>query len=75
MRAMAELGSDECRIGDVAELLGVKNTALSLTRANLMRKGMIYSPRHGIIDYSVPLFGDFMRRAMPQLPPGRNKTS
>ena len=75
MRAMAELGSDECRIGDVAELLGVKNTALSLTRANLIRKGMIYSPRHGIIDYSVPLFGDFMRRAMPQLPPGRKKTS
>lgn len=68
MRAMAESGGEECRMGDIAQLLGVKNTALSLTRANLIRKGMIYSPRHGIIDYSVPLFGDFMRRVMPELP-------
>lgn len=68
MRAMAESEGDECRMGDIAQLLGVKNTALSLTRANLIKKGMIYSPRHGVIDYSVPLFGDFMRRVMPELP-------
>lgn len=68
MRAMAESEGDECRMGDIAQLLGVKNTALSLTRANLIKKGMIYSPRHGVIDYSMPLFGDFMRRVMPELP-------
>ncbi len=46
----------------------MKPTAITPTRANLIRKGMIYSPRHGVIDYSVPLFGEFLRRALPQLP-------
>lgn len=68
MRAMAELDSRECRCSEVAPLLGMKPTAITPTRANLIRKGMIYSPRHGVIDYSVPLFGDFLRRAMPSMP-------
>ena len=69
MRAMAELDAGECRCSEIAPLLGMKPTALTPTRANLIRKGMIYSPRHGVIDYSVPLFGEFLRRALPQLPP------
>ena len=69
MRAMAELDDSGCQVGNVAQLLGVKNTAISLTRSNLIRKGMIYSPRHGVIDYSVPLFGDFLRRAIPEFTP------
>ena len=69
MRAMAELDAGESRCSEIAPLLGMKPTALTPTRANLIRKGMIYSPRHGVIDYSVPLFGEFLRRVMPQLPP------
>ena len=69
MRAMAELDAGESRCSEIAPLLGMKPTALTPTRANLIRKGMIYSPRHGVIDYSVPLFGEFLRRALPQLPP------
>lgn len=65
MRAMSELGDDECRSADIAEILGVKPTSLTLTRANLIRKGMIYSMRHGYLRYSVPLFGCFLRRIMP----------
>lgn len=73
MRAMAELDSTECRCSEIAPLLGMKPTALTPTRANLIRKGMIHSPRHGVIDYSVPLFGEFLRRTIPQLQP--RKTS
>ncbi len=73
MRAMAELDDSGCQVGNVAQLLGVKNTAISLTRSNLIRKGMIYSPRHGVIDYSVPLFGDFLRRAIPEFTPTQKK--
>ncbi len=69
MRAMAELEAGEYRCSEIAPLLGMKPTALTPTRANLIRKGMIYSPRHGVIDYSVPLFGEFLRRALPQLSP------
>lgn len=65
MRAMATFEGNECRSADLAEVMGVKPTALTPVRANLIRKGMVYSPRHGVLEYSVPLFGDFMRRTIP----------
>jgi hypothetical protein len=34
-------------------------------RAKLIKKGMIYSPAHGEIDFTVPLFDEFMIRAIP----------
>ncbi|MBI2512090.1 MAG: ATP-binding protein [Opitutae bacterium] len=64
LRAMAELGSGAHRTGDIAEKLGVKVTSLGPSRANLIRKGMIYSPSHGDMAFTVPLFDAFMRRAM-----------
>jgi hypothetical protein len=33
----------------------------------LMQKGMIYSPTHGDVAFTVPLFNEFMLRAMPKL--------
>lgn len=35
-------------------------------RDSLIRKGMIYSPGHSIVAFTVPLFGDFMRRVMAE---------
>ena len=65
LRAMAELGSGPYRIGDVADLLRIKVGSLSPRRAKLINKGMIYSPTHGDLDFTVPLFDAFMRRAIP----------
>jgi len=31
-------------------------------RANIIQKGMIYSPSYGDIDFTVPLFADYLRR-------------
>jgi AAA ATPase-like protein len=67
LRAVAELGPGPHRTGDVADTLGVKITSLGPVRANLIRKGMIYSPAHGDIAFTVPLFDEFMRRAIPTL--------
>lgn len=64
LRAMAELGVGPYRIGDVADILGIKVGSLSPRRAKLINKGMIYSPTHGDLDFTVPLFDAFMRRAM-----------
>lgn len=36
-------------------------------RGALLKKGMIYSPSHGVVDFTVPLFDEFMRRMMPSL--------
>jgi len=65
LRAMAELGPGAHRTGDIADTLGVKVTSLGPVRAKLIRKGMIFSPAHGDMAFTVPLFDEFMVRAMP----------
>ncbi|MBI1860926.1 MAG: ATP-binding protein [Deltaproteobacteria bacterium] len=67
LRAMAELGSDSCRSGDIANLLKKDVQHVAPTRATLMRKGMIYSPAHGDNSFTVPLFDSYMKRVMPQI--------
>lgn len=66
LRAMAELGAVPCRTGDIADTLKVKINTLGPVRSSLIRKGMVYSPSHGDMAFTVPLFGEFMRRAIPQ---------
>jgi DNA-binding MarR family transcriptional regulator len=65
LRAMAELGPGPHRTGDIADTLGVKVTSLGPVRARLIKKGMVYSPAHGDMAFTVPLFDEFMQRAMP----------
>lgn len=64
---MAKLGSGPHLMGDIAEVLKIKITSLTTVRAKLIKKGMIYSPAHGEIAFTVPLFDEFMKRAMPKL--------
>ena len=66
LRAVAELGPGAHRTGAIAEKLGVKVTSLGPVRAQLMKKGMIYSPAHGDIAFTVPLFDEFMIRAISE---------
>jgi hypothetical protein len=65
LRAIAELGHGAHRTGDIADILKVKVTSLGPVRAKLINKGMIYSPAHGDLDFTVPLFDEFMMRAIP----------
>ncbi|MCI1752204.1 MAG: ATP-binding protein [Flavobacteriales bacterium] len=65
LRAMAELGPGPHRSGDIATLLGKEVSALGPRRAQLINKGMIYSPSHGDTAFTVPLFDAFMKRIMP----------
>lgn len=66
LRAMADLGAGAHRTADIAERLGVKLASIGPSRANLIKKGMIYSPAHGDLAFTVPLFNDFMIRAIPE---------
>lgn len=65
LRAMAELGPGPYRTADVANKLEVKLSTQGPVRASLIKKGMIYSPEHGEMAFTVPLFDEFMRRAIP----------
>ena len=69
LRGMAHLGSGPYRSGDIADCLGAKINTLGPLRASLIKKGMIYSPAHGDMAFTVPLFDQFMRRAIPQFEP------
>ena len=42
---------------------------LGPVRAKLIKKGMIFSPAHGDIAFTVPLFDEFMVRAIPAFKP------
>jgi hypothetical protein len=67
LRAMAELGSAPLQTGDIAAALGVEAAAVATVRQQLIDKGMVWSQRHGETAFTVPLFGDFMKRQMPKL--------
>jgi hypothetical protein len=66
---MAELDQEPHRVGDVAKLFRRRSDSFGPVRDALIKKGMVYSPRHGMIDFTVPLFDKFMRRATPEINP------
>jgi len=66
IRAMAELGPGPHRSGDIAGCLGRRVESVAPTRSSLIKKGMIYAPNHGDTAFTVPLFDEYMRRAMPE---------
>jgi len=69
VRAMAHLGDRDQRSGEIARVLRTTVSGLGPLRDALMKKGMIYSPRHGEQAFTVPMFGDFMRRTIPEWTP------
>lgn len=71
MRALAELGEGPHRSSEVAGLMSKTTNQLGTVRDTLIRKGMIYSPAHGDIAFTVPLFDQFMKRTLPSLPNAR----
>ena len=69
LRAIAGLGRGAHRTSDVADVLHVRASSLGPVRATLIKKGMIYSPAYGEVAFTVPLFDEFMLRAMPEFQP------
>lgn len=62
VKAMAQLGDGPYAMADIAKSMGRSQKSLGPARANIISKGMIFSSDHGYLDFSVPLFADFMRR-------------
>lgn len=66
LRAMAELGPGPHRSGEIAREYGAKVESVGPMRSALIKKGMIYSPSHGDTAFTVPLFDEFLARAIPK---------
>src|SRR3990167_9219704 len=65
VRALAKLGRKPQRSGGIASKLGKAVEQVAPLRAQLINKGMIYSPAHGDIAFTVPLFEEFLMREIP----------
>ena len=64
LSAMASLGAGPYASGEVAAAMGKTTTQVGPHRDALIKRGLCYSPRHGIIDFTVPMFDRFIRRRM-----------
>lgn len=65
LRAMAGLElPGPYRSGDVSSALGKKTTQTGPVRDSLIKRGLLYAPRHGFLSFTVPMFDQFIRRAL-----------
>jgi hypothetical protein len=62
VRAMATLGNGPYKSSDVADVLGDAQQRFGPVRASIIKKGMIFSPAYGEVDFTVPLFSEYLRR-------------
>ena len=64
LAAMASLGTGPYATGDVAAVLNRTATVVGPHHDALIRRGLCYSPRHDVIDFTVPMFDEFVRRVL-----------
>ena len=62
IRAMCPGGDLGIGSGEVASRLGKTMSSLGPTRANLIHKGLVYAPDHGIVAFTVPGMESFIER-------------
>lgn len=62
VKAMAGLGDGPYAMAEIAQAMGRTQKSLGPARSSIISKGMVYSTDHGYLDFSVPLFAEFMRR-------------
>lgn len=66
LAAMASLDKPPYGSADVATAYGAKNQrGVSIHRDGLIQKGLIWAPRRGQVDFTVPLFAEYLRENHP----------
>jgi len=65
--AMAELGPDPQRAGDVARRIDRTSEQAAPIRARLIDKGLLYTPEHGYAAFTVPQFEKYLLRSQTNL--------
>ena len=64
LTAMASLGSGPYSSGDVAAAMDKTAAQVGPLHDSLIERGLCYSPRHGAVAFTVPMFDGFVRRNM-----------
>ncbi|MBQ2743195.1 MAG: ATP-binding protein [Oscillospiraceae bacterium] len=60
--SMVKCGKIPCTISNISKHFGKNGKSISPTRAKLIDKGIIYSTKHGELDFTVPEFDGFIKR-------------
>jgi len=68
LRAMAELSPGPVKTSAVARALDRTPSQLGPVRDSVIKRALCYAPAWGEIDFTVPLFDQYMKRWMPRLP-------
>ena len=62
LAALASLGDPPYRSADAARAYGARDQrGVSVQRDGLIHKGLIWAPRRGQLDFTVPLFAEYLR--------------
>jgi len=59
---MAEDQDTPSLSSEVARRMGLRPTSLGPYRANLINKGLVYAPEHGVLAYTVPGMAAYVHR-------------
>jgi hypothetical protein len=66
LAAMASFDQPPYRSAEVAKAYGAKSQrGVSIHRDGLIQKGLIWAPRRGQLDFTVPLFAEYLRENHP----------
>lgn len=65
LAAMADLGDGRHSSGEISAHLGMAAKELSVRRAGLIDKGLIFNPAGTHLDFTVPQFAAYLRRVHP----------
>lgn len=60
--SIAQLGNGPYHANDFLQSIEMTSSQFSMIRQNLIFKGTIYSPEHGKLAFTVPLFADYLRK-------------
>lgn len=69
VRGLASLGPGPHRSGEVAASYGRRTPEVAALRDRLIREGVVYAPRYGWVEFAIPRFDDYVRRALPPVAP------
>ena len=65
VQGLASLGPGPHRSGEVAAAMGMQTSQVAAFRERLIGEGVIYAPRYGWIEFAIPNFEQYVRRALP----------
>ena len=66
VQGLASLGPGPHRSGEVAESMSMRTPQVAAFRERLINEGVIYAPRYGWVEFAIPHFDRYVRRALPR---------